>query len=161
MKARKIAFLGMMLALMVVLSMAETMFLALPPHFKPGLANVVVMYVVFSVGKKEAVTLNILKSLFVLIIRGGTAGLLSFCGGMFSIAIIILLAHRKNPQFSYVFISICGACMFNIGQLTAASFLLNFDGIFYFLPIFLLVSIVTGGVCGVLVNYTPPTGWRL
>ena len=56
MKTQKITLLGVMLALTVVLSIAESMFPAvafLPPGVKIGLSNVVIMYTVFFIGKKE------------------------------------------------------------------------------------------------------------
>ncbi|MEG0110620.1 MAG: Gx transporter family protein, partial [Oscillospiraceae bacterium] len=62
---RSVALTGMLFALAIVLSFAEGMLtpiFGLPPGVKLGLSNIVVMYALFFMGRKEAVMLIILKS---------------------------------------------------------------------------------------------------
>jgi heptaprenyl diphosphate synthase len=70
-------------ALTLVLNLVENMIppiTGLPPGVKLGLSNIVVMYCLFNVNKTTAFSIASLKSVFVLITRGATAGLLSFAG---------------------------------------------------------------------------------
>ena len=79
-KTRRVALMGLLFALSVVLSFLEgtlTPLLGLPPGVKLGLANVVVMYALFFLGRGSAFTLVLLKSFFVLLTRGAMAGALS------------------------------------------------------------------------------------
>lgn len=55
--------------------------LGLPPGVKPGLANIVVMYALFFLGRGQALTLVLLKSFFAMLTRGPSAGALSLAGG--------------------------------------------------------------------------------
>lgn len=69
-KTRRVALMGLLFALSVVLSFLEgtlTPLLGLPPGVKLGLANVVVMYALFFLGRGSAFTLVLLKSFFVLL----------------------------------------------------------------------------------------------
>ena len=62
-KARQTALGGMLFALAIVLGIVEGLIaplLGLPPGVKPGLANIVVMYALFFLGKRQAVLLGLL-----------------------------------------------------------------------------------------------------
>ena len=158
-KARNIAFLGIMLSVIVVLSWLEFILssvLLLPPHVKLGLANIVTMYCVLFVGKKSAFTLSIMKSLFVLLTRGPVAGLLSFCGGILSIVVIILLLSVFKDKISYVAISVAGALAHNLGQLGAAVPIIGGFIFISYLPIMIIFGIVAGVITGILLKVTLP-----
>jgi heptaprenyl diphosphate synthase len=158
MTAGKVAFLSFMLVLMFVLSTLEFLFVPLlPPYVKPGLANIVVMYCVFCVGRVQAVTLNVLKSFFVFVTRGPVAGLLSLCGGLLSIAVIIILVSvLREKKASYFAVSAAGACAHNLGQLAAAAWLLSMPYIFYYLPVLIMSGIAMGLLTGVLLRVVMP-----
>jgi heptaprenyl diphosphate synthase len=70
--SKRLASAGLMLAVIVILTALEHMLPPLPflpPNVKPGLSNVITMYCVFFVSRRQAVTLNALKSFFVLLLR--------------------------------------------------------------------------------------------
>lgn len=86
---------------------------------KLGLANIVVMYALVFMKRRQALALVLLKAGFSLFVRGATAGLLSLCGGMLSWAVMCLLLSLPTPVTGYIF-SVCGALAHNIGQLLGA-----------------------------------------
>ena len=94
--------MGLLFALSVVLSFLEgtlTPLLGLPPGVKLGLANVVVMYALFFLGRGSAFTLVLLKSFFVLLTRGAMAGALSLGGGLLSLGVMaVLCLFRSRPD---------------------------------------------------------------
>jgi heptaprenyl diphosphate synthase len=155
-----------MLAIMVVLTTLEAMLPPLPfmPHVKPGLANIVTMYAVFSVGYKQAVTLNALKSLFVFLLRGALAGLLSFAGGMLSILIIILLVKgfdKEGRKISYAAVGVAGAVAHNYGQFAVALILINVwqtavPFTLTYLPILTVSGVAMGTLTGSLLRVVMP-----
>ena len=163
-KAQKTAFLGIMLGLMIVLTSLEAALPPipfLPPHMKPGLANVLTMYCVFFIGRLPAIGLNIGKSAFVLAVRGPTAGLLSFCGGILSILFVILLIMIFNEKISYVAISILSAAAHNLGQLFALTVLINMPIWFYYLPVLMASSVVLGLLTGTVLRVVMPVLKRI
>ena len=100
----------MLFALAVVMMFIEGMIPpipSLPPGVKLGLSNIVVMYCLFYFGKKPAFLLLLLKSFFAFLTRGALAFLMSFCGGFFSIFVMILLLAFTKERVSYIIISIC------------------------------------------------------
>ncbi|MCL2084199.1 MAG: Gx transporter family protein [Oscillospiraceae bacterium] len=163
-KTKKVAFLGMMLALIFILSALEHMLPPLPllpPNVRLGLANIITMYCVFFVGRAPAVTLNILKALFVFLTRGAVAGLLSLCGGMLSICAVILLVALFRDKISYAAVSVAGACAHNLGQYAAVSALLGSAYVIYYLPVMLASGVLMGLATGTLLKLTLPMLHRL
>lgn len=148
---KKIAFLGLMLSIIFILSIFERMLPPipfLPANFKLGLSNIIIMYSLFFIGKKDTIILTILKSLFNMILSGPVAGFISLSGGAISILSIIIFYFLLRANTSYITLSITGAIFHNIGQLLAASFLLRSFILVYYLPILLVFSIVTGSMTG-------------
>ena len=94
-KTRRIALSGLLFALAMALSFMEGT-LTIPgllPGMKLGLANIVVMYALFFMGPRQALVLDVLKALFVFLVSGFTAGLLSLCGGLLSLLVMWVLYY--------------------------------------------------------------------
>ena len=145
-KIRRMVLTGLFFACAVILSLIEnTIPLPVPaPGVKFGLSNIVVMYALFFLGKKEAILLAFLKSLFVFITRGAIAGFLSLFGGLFSVLVMISLIFVFKDKISYLVVSIVGSIFHNIGQLIAVSLIYtNFLWIAY-LPVLLIAGVLAG-----------------
>ena len=161
--AKKISFLGIMLALMTVLTTLESFFVAaipiLPPHFKPGLANIVVMYCALAEGRRRAVALNVLKALFVFAIRGPAAGLLSFAGGLLSVLVVIFLSRAlAKKRMSYQGVSIFGALAHNFGQYAVVVPMmgLTFPHLLFYFPVLIVSGVVMGFLTGTVLSVLMP-----
>ena len=118
-KAKEVALLGVLFALAMALSFMEsalTPLLGLLPAMKLGLSNVVVMFALLFLPRRQALLLAVLKAVFALLTRGVTAGFLSLCGGGASFAVLCLLLAWPRPVTGFIF-SVCGALAHNIGQL--------------------------------------------
>ena len=158
-KTKKIAFIGIMLAIIMALSALEHMLPPLPllpPNVKLGLSNIITMYCVFFISRAQAVTLNIAKSFFVLLVRGPVAAALSFCGGMLSICVIIMLILIFRERISYAAASVAGAIAHNTGQLIAVSFILYSPYIIYYLPVLIISGVIMGMITGTLLKVVMP-----
>ena len=94
-KTRHIALSGLLFALAMALSFIEGTLVipGLLPGMKLGLANIVVMYALFFMGPRQALVLDVLKALFVFLVSGFTAGFLSLCGGLLSLAVMWVLYY--------------------------------------------------------------------
>jgi len=163
MSPKKIALLGIVLAIMIVLSTLESFlsvsFFFLPPHFKPGLANIIVMFCAFYIGRSHAVFLNVFKSLFIFIIRGPMAGLLSLSGGLLSIVIIIILVSTfSENRISYSSISVIGAVAHNIGQYAVVIPIMSLamPYLLYYFPALIISGVVMGMLTGVVLKILIP-----
>ncbi len=153
---KSVALLGLLFALAMVLSFFENMLPAMPGGIKLGLSNIVTMYCLFFLGKKEAFTLALLKSLFVLLLRGPIGATMSLMGGIFSVLVMTLLMMLKQLNLSYLLISVAGAVFHNIGQLVSAYFILRLPEVLYYAPIMVVSGIVMGVVTGVTLKSVIP-----
>ena len=157
-KARRIARLGLLFALAMVLSYLESMvtpLLGLMPAMKLGLANIVVMYAVLMLGSRAAGALVLLKAAFAFFTRGATAGFLSLCGGTLSLLVLcllLMLPHRPTPWI----LSVSGALGHNIGQLCAAAVILSDRMALAYAPVLLCVGVGVGTInCWILRGVMP------
>ena len=110
--AYRIALIGLMLSLALVLSLFESMLPALPflpVGVKLGLSNIVTMYCLFFLGARPAFAVAALKSLFVLLTRGPTGAAMSFAGGILSLA--VMLCCRRLFSLGERLTSIAGRCV--------------------------------------------------
>ena len=122
-KTRHIALSGLLFALAMALSFIEGSLVipGLLPGMKLGLANIVVMYALFFMGPRQALVLDVLKALFVFLVSGFTAGLLSLCGGLLSLLVMWVLYYLLPVRPTWFILSVCGALAHNIGQLLGAA----------------------------------------
>lgn len=145
---KKFTRLSMFLAMAVVLNLVETFipfFSGYIPGLKLGLANTIVLFVLFTYGFKDAVYISILRVILVGVLRTGifsVAFFLSLSGAICSILVMGLL--KKVKIFSIIGVSIVGSIFHSLGQVLVASLLLKNDAVLYYLPLLLLFSIPTG-----------------
>lgn len=155
---------ALLFAMAVVLMILEGMIppiTALPAGVKLGLSNIIVMYVLFFIGKKDAFTILLLKSGFVFLTRGATAFLMSLSGGILSILVMILLLSLKKVKISYIIISVCASISHNVAQLIVSSILLKSTTTFYYAPVLVISGIVMGVVTGVILKIMLPVMKKL
>ena len=158
-KTQKIAFMGLMFALAMVLSLLEGMMppvAALPPGVKLGLSNIVSMYCIFSVGKQYAFLLTVLKAIFVFLTRGFTAAVLSLSGGILSVAVMCFILWITRDKCSYLFVSVLGAISHNFGQIVVASLILETKLYIYYFPILLISGLVCGTITSCIIRVVMP-----
>lgn len=157
-RASKVALLGLLFALSMVLSLVESSVSGMipVPGIKLGLSNIVTMYCLFCLGKGEAFTLAALKSLFVLLTRGAVGAALSLSGGLLSLAVMLLLNAAGRGKLSYTFLSILGGVSHNAGQLLIAVPILGNTSVFYYFPILAVSGVAMGLMTGFLLRRLLP-----
>ena len=152
MKTNKVAFLGVLGAVALVLSFLESMLVPdipfLPVGAKPGLSNIVTMYVAGTMGLPGAIYITMLKALFALITRGATGAFMSFSGGFLSTIAVCLLIKYQGRIFSYLGLGIIGAVMHNLGQLIAACIVSGTFALMNYGKYLLIFALITGAVTG-------------
>ena len=159
-KTKRIAFLGIMGALALSLSFLESLIPplpGLPPGAKPGLSNVVTMFLASSSGIGSAFAITFLKAAFAGITRGTTAMLMSAAGGLLSTLAACILLRSKKINLGYIGIGIICAVCHNIGQLTVACFLSGTWALITgYGPLLMLFAVATGFVTGTTLKLVLP-----
>lgn len=147
MKTKRTAVYGLLVALAFILSYIESLFpIPVPiPGIKLGLANLVVLTALYSMGVKEAFVLSVIRIVLVGFTFGNPSTLIfSLAGGLLSC--LMMAAFKKSKLFSVIGVSIIGGISHNVGQIVISIFVVDNINIVYYLP-FLLISGVITGVC--------------
>ncbi len=157
--AYKISFLGLLIAVSVVLGAVENMIPpipSLPPGIKPGLANIVVMFTLVCLPKRYTAVIVAAKSLFAFLTRGAVAGLMSLAGGAVSAAVMVMLVLIFKKRISILLLSVCGAVFHNAAQIFAAVFIIGTASVVYYLPVLVIAGVIMGYVTGMILRITLP-----
>ncbi len=157
-KTRHIALSGLLFALAMALSFIEGTLVipGLLPGMKLGLANIVVMYALFFMGPGQALVLDLLKAFFVFLVSGFTAGFLSLCGGLLSLAVMWVLYYHVPVRPTWFILSVCGALAHNAGQLLGAGIIISSSLSLYYAPVMLVMGLVMGALTSVTLRALLP-----
>ena len=151
MRAKKIAFLGVMSSFALALSYLELLIppiTAAFPGIKMGLANIVVVFVLYKFGEKEAVAISLLRIVLSALLFGSFMSFLySLSGAILSFIVMILL--RRSGLFSEVGVSVAGGISHNAAQILVAALVFDTPQIWYSMPILAISGTVSGLLVGV------------
>ena len=132
METRKIARMGLLVALSMILSYVESLipaFVAVP-GVKVGLANIVVIFALYTLGPIEALTVSLLRVILSSFLFGSVLSLLySLSGALLSLGGMILM--KKVKIFSTTAVSVTGGVLHNVGQILVACLVLETDVLLY------------------------------
>lgn len=165
MKTKKVALLGVLGALALVLSFLEHLVIPdipfLPVGAKPGLSNIVTMFTATAFGFPSAIYIALIKAVFALITRGVTASVMSLCGGVLSVCVMCIMLKDSRKTFSFVGVSILCAIAHNMAQLTVACVVSGTVSLFNYGKYLLIFSLVTGFVTGTVLTVLMPSVERV
>lgn len=157
-RTKKIALGGILTALAMIFSYIESLIpIPLPvplpvPGVKLGIANIAIISVLYLLGSGQALLVNLLRITLTAVLFGNfNSFLFSMAGGMLSLLVMVIL--KKSGHFSIVGVSVAGGVFHNVGQITAAVFLMDTTAIYYYLPVLLIFGIVTGIIIGLMGGY--------
>lgn len=148
---KKTVKLGFLLALSMILAYIESLLpLAIGiPGVKPGLPNMVVVLLLYTYGKKEALSVNLLRILLTGFLFGNLYSILyALAGAFFSFCVMVIL--RRIGIFSIIGVSISGGVSHNIGQILIAMFVVETYAPAFYLPFLLIAGAVTGFLIGIV-----------
>ena len=148
--SQKIALLGICTAIAMVFAYVEVL---LPPLFtaipgiKIGLPNIVIIFILYRIGLREAAMVSFVRIAAVSLLFGNPMTFAySVAGGLLSLAAMALL--QKCNLLSTVGVSVAGGVLHNVGQILMAMLLLGTAELGYYL----IVLAVTGTLSGILVG---------
>lgn len=146
-----VAQYGMLIALAFILSYVEAMIpIPIPiPGVKLGLANLVMIVGLYTVGIKGTVAVSVVRIVLVGFTFGNLFSMVySLAGGILSLLLMVLC--KKADWFSQIGISIVGGIGHNVGQLLIAAWVVQTGEVVYYLPMLLVAGVVAGAVIGLL-----------
>lgn len=143
----------MLLALAVIMGYLESLIPIVPmiPGIKLGLANFVIVLVMYLFSIREAVVISVLRIILVGFLLSNMSMILySLAGAVLSLTVMALL--KRCQHFSIYGVSMAGGIMHNVGQLLVAGALMGFQAILWYVPFLLMAGLLAGLLIGFLVR---------
>ncbi len=161
MKVQKMALLGVLTAGAIVIAILESFIPSVGiPGVKLGLANIVILVILYELGIIEAIIVNLLRVLLVGLVRGtflSMGFLMSVTGAVLSLGIMILF-YILIKKFSIIGVSVIGSIFHVTGQILIAMLFLGTAYIFLYLPVIAISAIITGIFVGIIAQLIIKTG---
>lgn len=119
------------------------------PGVKLGLANIVILVVLYEMDLKNAAAVNLIRiAMAGLLFSGVFAMLYSLAGGMFSL--LVMWALKKTGRFSMIGVSMAGGVAHNFGQLAIAVFVVSNARLFLYFPVLVFSGVAAGIGIGII-----------
>ena len=151
MKTKKLTTLGLSVALALILSYVESLLppLLAVPGVKVGLPNIVILFLLYRYGWKEAGAVSLVRLLLSAALFSGFA---AFFYGLSGAAVSLLGSAllKQTGRFSPLGVSVAGGVLHNLGQIALAALVLQSGYLFAYLPILLLSGTLAGALVGLL-----------
>ncbi len=145
--------MAMLLALAVIMGYLEALIPVTPaiPGIKLGLANFVIVLVMYLFSIREAALISVLRIILVGFLLSNMSMILySLAGTVLSLTVMALI--KRNRHFSLYGVSMAGGIMHNVGQLLVAGALMGFQAILWYVPFLLAAGLLAGILIGFLVK---------
>lgn len=144
---RKIAYMGMFIAVAMVFSYVESLIpvnIAVP-GVKLGLANLVTIVVMFKMDVRSAWVISLIRVVLSALLFGNLSIMVySLAGAVLSLLVMTLCMKLKI--FGLLGTSILGAVSHNAGQIIMAAILMKSGNIMLYIPV-LCISGTIAGIC--------------
>ena len=152
MKVQKMALLSVLTAAAIVIAIIESFIPSIwIPGVKLGLANIVILVILYEIGIIEAILVNLLRVFLVGLLRGTFLSMgfyMSLTGAVLSLAVMIVF-YLIIKKFSIVAVSVMGSIFHIFGQILIAILFLGTASVLYYLPIISISAIITGILVGI------------
>lgn len=123
------------------------------PGVKLGLANVVTLFAIYTIGRRKAAAVLLLRIVLGSFICGQVASMaFSLGGGVLCFVVMSLLKPIMTDRQMWV-LSVFGAIGHNLGQIAVAVVVAGTVSIVLYLPVLLISGIITGLFTGLCAQY--------
>ena len=161
MNTHKITLMGILTAGAIIIAILESFIPSVGiPGVKLGLANIVILIILYEIGIREAIIVDLCRVFLVGLLRGSLLSmgfLMSLTGAVLSLGIMILL-YLVVRKFSIIGVSVVGSVFHVVGQILIAMAFLGSIYVVYYLPFIALSAIITGVFVGFVDKLVIKTG---
>lgn len=148
---KRIAYLGVCIAVAMICSYIETLipFFFGVPGMKLGLTNFVILFVLYTVGMRDAVAVSVIRVFLVGVLFGNAFSILySLVGGMLSLLVMWML--KRLGRFKMISVSAAGGIAHNLGQIIVATIIVKNYNVMYYFSFLMICGLLTGVLIGVI-----------
>ncbi len=150
-RTKRVCVISMLLAMAIVLNIVESFIPVYIPGVKLGLANIVILIMLYEFQPGEALAVDLLRIGLVGVLRGNLFSptfMMSLSGG--TLSFFMMYIFSRLSFFSPIGVSVLGALSHAVGQVLVAIVILGSQAVLYYLPFIGILSILTGILSGIL-----------
>ena len=143
--------MGLLTALRLIIGYIEFL-IPIPlgiPGVKPGFANIVIVWALYSLGPWEALMINGMRIFLSGFLFGNFSMILYSLAGA-AVSFLCMCLAKKSGLFSMTGVSMIGGVMHNMGQLLVAMAVLETVSLVYYGPVLLAAGVITGLLIGIV-----------
>lgn len=147
----RLALMGLLTALGLIIGYIEFL-IPIPlgiPGVKPGFANIVIVWALYSLGLWEALMINGMRIFLSGFLFGNFSMILYSLAGA-AVSFLCMCLAKKSGLFSMTGVSMIGGVMHNMGQLLVAMAVLETVSLVYYGPVLLAAGVITGLLIGIV-----------
>ena len=148
-KTRRLALMGLLTSLGLIAGYIEFL-IPIPlgiPGVKPGLANIVIVWALYTLTPVEALCVNMMR---IFLSGFGNLSMILYSLSGAVVSFLTMLLAKKSGAFSIYGVSMIGGVMHNVGQLFMAMLVLESVNLIYYGPVLLAAGVITGLLIGVV-----------
>lgn len=153
----RMVYISLLVAQALVLYVFESMIPVpfITPGAKLGLANLVTVIALYTLGNNRQVFLVVILRLILSTMFGGNLSsfMYSASGAILSYFIMVFIKNVGKDHLSIIGVSASGAVFHNVGQLLIASAIVRNINVMLYLPVLSIAGIGTGIFIGITANY--------
>ena len=159
--SKKITRTALLITIAVLLGYVENLFppVVPVPGIKLGLANAVIMLVLYMDSPKSAWVVSLIKVILCSVLFGSVTSFVYSISGA-ALSLFIMMLAKKVKIFSVSGVSSIGGIFHNLGQLICAYFFVGKGAIFY-IPVLCVSGAVCGAITGIAVQLVLKRGGNL
>lgn len=156
MKAKRVAFLGIAVALALVLSFIEYQLAFFIPIYgaygiKIGLANVVTVFLLYKLSLPETAAVSVIRVAIASLLFGSFQSFtFGFVGAI--VSLLGMWAMKRFAGFSLITVSVSGGILHNLGQIAVAVAWTQTSELILNLPVLLITGVAAGAVIGLVAS---------
>ncbi len=147
----RLALMSLLTALGLIIGYIEFL-IPIPlgiPGVKPGFANIVIVWALYSLGPWEALMINGMRIFLSGFLFGNFSMILYSLAGA-AVSFLCMCLAKKSGLFSMTGVSMIGGVMHNMGQLLVAMVVLETVSLVYYGPVLLAAGVITGLLIGIV-----------
>lgn len=155
MKAKKITVMALFTAIALIIFIVEAQIPTVVPvpGVKLGLANIVTVYSMFTLGPGPTFVILVCRIILGSVFSGNVVGFFySATGGLLCYLAMLIMRKLVSPEQIWV-CSVIGAVIHNIGQIAVAVFITRTPAIVAYLPILIFSGVITGVFTGLCAQF--------
>ncbi|ADU29186.1 Gx transporter family protein [Evansella cellulosilytica] len=156
-KNQRLVYIALLASQAVIIGLLERAIpfpFAFAPGAKLGLANIITVMAIYTLSTKDAAKVVGIRIVLTALLGGTISTFMYSAAGAVISFIGMWAVHKLGPsRVSMIGVSVTGAILHNVGQLSIASWIAQTWTVLLYLPVLSFIGVLSGIAVGIAANY--------